>query len=93
VMAALAKKPEDRYRSAAESAVALESLLQADAGEGGSISLPTPIPPVPVPDPAPSIVPLRGLEKPRTPWLMLGIGVALAVGGAIALFVSFGSGS
>jgi serine/threonine protein kinase len=93
VMAALAKKPEDRYASAAEFAVALESLCQADAGEGGSISLPTPIPPVPVPDPAPSIVPLRGLEKPRTPWLMLGIGVALAVGGAIALFVSFGKGS
>ena len=93
VMAALAKKPEDRYASAAEFAVALESLFQADAGEGGSISLPTPIPPVPVPDPAPSIVPLRGLERPRTPWLMLGIGVALAVGGAIALFVSFGAGS
>ena len=93
VMAALAKKPEDRYASAAEFAVALESLFQADAGEGGSISLPTPIPPVPVPDPAPSIVPLPGLERPRTPWLMLGIGVALAVGGAIALFVSFGAGS
>ena len=93
VMAALAKKPEERYASAAEFAVALESVLQAEAGEGGPISLPTPIPPVPVPDPNPHIEPLRGAEKPKTPWIMLGVGVVLAVAGVLALLAAFGAGS
>jgi hypothetical protein len=48
---------------------------------------------VPVPEPAPSIEPLRGLEKPKMPWIMLGVGVVLAVAGVIALVVAFGPGS
>jgi len=90
VMKALAKKPEDRFASAAEFAAALESVLQADIGEGGPISLPTPIPAAPSLQAAAPIEPLRGLENRRAPWLMLGVGVLLALAGVIALLVAFG---
>ncbi len=93
VMAALAKQPEERFASAAEFAAALESVLQAETGGGGSISLPAPIPLPPVPDPAPQIEPLRGLEKPKRSWIMLAVGIVLAVAGVIALLVAFGPGS
>ena len=68
-------------------------VLQAEAGEGGPISLPTPVPAVPVPNPAPIIEPLRGLDTPKTPWLLLGVGVFLAIAGVIALLAAFGPGS
>jgi serine/threonine protein kinase len=93
VMAALAKKPEERYASAADFAAALESVLQAEAGEGGPITLPTPTPAAPVPVPEPLIEPLRGPGKPKTPWIMLTVGVVLSVAGVIALLAAFGPGS
>lgn len=92
VMAALAKKPEDRYASAAEFAAALESVLQVEAGEAEAISLPTPIPAEPIRDPAPAIEPIREGARPKTPWIMLGLGVALAVAGVLALLAAFGTG-
>jgi serine/threonine-protein kinase len=91
LMAALAKTPEERYPSAAEFAAALDSVLQVEAG--GPISLPTPIPAVPAPVPEPLIEPLRGPGKAKTPWIVLGVGVVLAVAGVIALLAAFGPGS
>jgi len=93
VMAALAKQPEDRYASAAEFAAALESVLQLEAGERGSITLPTPVPAAPMPEPAAPIgtPPSRGKRTPR--WVMLSLGVVLAVAAVVALLAVFGPGS
>jgi len=93
VMAALAKNPEDRYASAAEFAAALESVLQLEAGERGSITLPTPVPSAPMPEPAAPIgaSQTRGKRTPR--WVMLSLGIVLAVAAVVAVLAVFGPGS
>jgi len=93
VMAALAKQPEDRYASAAEFAAALESVLQLEAGERGSITLPTPVPSAPMPEPAAPIgtSPSTGKRAPR--WVLLSLGVVLAVAAVVALVAVFGPDS
>ncbi len=93
VMAALAKKPEERYASAAAFAAALESVLQVDSGESSSITLPTPVPAEPVPAPAAPIEPAAAQTKAKTSWIMLGVGVVLAVAGVIALLAALKVGS
>jgi hypothetical protein len=45
-----------------------------------------------MPAPAPPIQ-RTDAPKPKTPWIMLGVGVALAVAGVIALLAAFGAGS
>ena len=92
-MAALAKKPEERYASAAAFAAALESVLQVDSGESSSITLPTPVPAEPVPAPAAPIEPAAAQTKAKTSWIMLGVGVVLAVAGVIALLAALKVGS
>lgn len=98
VMKALAKDPEERYASAAEFAIALEAmLLPRESREVlPSVSLPSPGPVVPVSDSFEPAAPVasRGVTRRyRAPWLVFGIGIALAVAGAIALLASFGPGS
>ncbi len=93
VMAALAKKPEERYGSAAEFAAALEGVLHLEAGERGSITLPTPVPAAPVPSPAQPIGAPRSVGKRTPTWVLLSLGIVLAVAGVVALLAVFGPGS
>ncbi|MGB5812874.1 MAG: hypothetical protein WBG86_20245, partial [Polyangiales bacterium] len=97
VMRALAKEPTERFASAAEFALALDGAVHAreSAEPSGAVSLPTPIPAPPVVssfEPPPPVA--RGPRaRARGSWLVFGIGIALALAGAMALWASFGPGS
>jgi hypothetical protein len=90
-MKALAKEPEERYATAAEFGGALEAVLQAELGEGASMSIATPIPSVAISQNNPSDPFDDQDENPS--WVMLGVGVFIAVAGVIALILAFRSGS
>ncbi|MEO0323018.1 MAG: serine/threonine-protein kinase [Myxococcota bacterium] len=76
VMRALEKAPEDRFASAQEFGDALAAVLR---GEGAPVRRPAP------PAPVASALP----ASPSTlPWVVLGAGVVLALGGVIALIVA-----
>jgi serine/threonine-protein kinase len=90
VMKALAKEPEDRYATAAEFGSALEGVLLAELGDTGSMSMHTPIPAAAISNKGSGIDPFDdGDENPS--WVMLGVGVLVAVAGVIALLVAFRS--
>jgi len=91
VMKTLAKEPEERYATAAEFGGALEAVLQAELGEGASMSIATPIPAVAISQNNPSDPFDDQDENPS--WVMLGVGVFIAVAGVIALILAFRSGS
>lgn len=97
VMRALAKEPSERFASAAEFAFALEEVVQLrDSGEPPrTISLPSPIPAPPYVSPFEPPAPMgQGAPtRSKSSWLVLGVGVVLALAGAMALWVSFGPGS
>ena len=94
VMAALAKKPEERYATAAAFGAALESVL---AGRSRARAAPLRsqhrCPAAPPPEPAPAIEAVPRASKSKTPWIMLGVGVVLALAGVIALLAAFQVGS
>ncbi|MEM9067316.1 MAG: serine/threonine-protein kinase [Myxococcota bacterium] len=80
VMRALHKEPDDRYTTAVEFAQALQAVL------GGEEA-----PAVAEPAKAPVVPPPEAIVHPPTsklPWLVLGAGVLLALGGAVALVIA-----
>jgi len=98
VMRALAKEPAERYASAAEFAIALEAVLQPRESAEGlvPISLPIPAPTASMGSPFQPAAPLRSVSarrRSKASWIVFGVGIVLAVAGAIALWASFGSGS
>ena len=94
LMKALAKRPEDRFVTAEQFATALEDALSPRPSESvaGYESIPPPIPAA-----APSAVPSPTSESPngssKTPWIVFGVGILLALAGLAALWVSLGPGS
>ncbi|MEM7135582.1 MAG: protein kinase [Myxococcota bacterium] len=100
VMKALEKAPEDRYASAAEFAMALEAVVAPRESQDlvTSVSLPTQPPAVERVESFEPPPPVRhDYSQPqaqqRGSWLVLGIGIILALAGAVALWASFGRGS
>lgn len=88
VMQALAKNPDDRFADAAEFGAALENALKNPAPAAPKPE-PAPAPAtVAAPAAAPAPVPAPSVPPSTLPWVVLGIGVTLAVGGAIALAVA-----
>jgi len=98
VMRALAKDPAERFASAAEFAIALEALLQPRESREGlaPINLPTPAPAAFSGSSFEPAAPLRSVNarrRSKASWLVFGVGIVLAVAGAVALWASFGPGS
>lgn len=97
VMKALQKDPDNRYNTAAEFATALDSCLSMPPDEDSLVPAPTPAPaaqaPVALAAPAAprADVPMVAPPASKAPYVVLGIGIALAVGGAIALAVALTS--
>jgi serine/threonine protein kinase len=100
VMKALAKSPADRFASAAEFARALEAILDPSRASELEISeplaprLPYAPPSVPASMPPVASVPSEPpgpFSSGRMPWIVLGVGVALALAGLLALWAAAGS--
>jgi eukaryotic-like serine/threonine-protein kinase len=106
VMRALAKSPQDRYSSAVAFAEALKDVARGRLRTAAMRAYTPPAtsePPPPAPAASPSPAPAAALPAQRdsdppappmspAPWIVFGAGVLLALGGAIALAVSFLSG-
>lgn len=94
VMKALAKRPEDRFATAEEFAQALEEavLPQPSESVAGYESIPPPIPAA-APPRAPAPVAIHQAGPGKTPWIVFGVGILLALAGLAALWVSLGPGS
>lgn len=98
VMRALAKEPSERFSSAAAFALALEGVVQPRESHEPlrTPSLPTPIPTPPTVssfEPPAPVGDRVSTTRSRGSWLVLGVGIALALAGALALWASFGRGS
>ncbi len=103
VMKSLEKEPGARHATAAEFAEALEAVLEQVRTPS------TPSTPAPLPEPLPEKPPLRqpletfqppaplesirAPSRSKSPWVVLAIGIALALVGMIALFASIGERS
>ena len=90
LMRALAKRPEERFASAAEMAEALSDVARGRADAAQAWSSPIPPAPAPVPEAAapPAPVAAPAPAPSRTPWVVLGLGAFLALLGTSALVVA-----
>jgi len=100
IMKALAKKREDRYESAMSFGQALRDAVGGKIVSGAMRAMPRPSQTPPADAPAPVAPPVvdaprsigpRAAPASKLPWIVLAIGIGLAVVGAVALVVAFAS--